>query len=75
MTADSGKAGGYMTVTEAAREMGISERALHNRIKAGTVTAERFGARVWMIPATEVQRFRGAGRLRPGPKPRKRAEE
>ena len=60
----------YMTVTEAAREMGISERTLHNRIKAGTVSAKRFGERVWMIPDVEVERFRGVGRLKPGPKPR-----
>lgn len=67
--------GEYLTVTDAAREMGISVRALHNRIKAGSVAAERFGARVWMIPRSEVERYRAAGRLKPGPKPRKDANQ
>ncbi len=63
-----------MSVTEAAAAMGISVTALYDRIRAGTVRADRVGQRVLLIPATEVERLRGTGRLRPGRKPRKQSE-
>ncbi len=61
-----------MSVREAAQEIGISERALQRRIRTGIVRAQRVGARVWVIPLSEVDRLRGSGRLKPGPKPRTR---
>jgi excisionase family DNA binding protein len=60
----------YLTVAEAAKELGLSARAVHKRIAEGVMRAERFGSLVWMIPAEEVDRWRGRGKLRPGPKPK-----
>ena len=60
----------YMTVAEAARALGLSERAVHKRITTGPMQAERFGALVWQIPVEEVERAKAAGRLKPGPKRR-----
>ena len=62
----------YMTVSEAAQALGVSERAIHKRIAAGLMRAERFGALVWQIPTEEVDRWREIGRLRPGRKPKAR---
>ena len=62
----------YMTVSEAARELGVSSRAIHKRIAEGTMRAERFGALVWQIPVAEVERWRELGKQKPGPKPRQR---
>ncbi len=59
-----------MSVTEAAAAMGITPTALRERIKRGQVRAERIGQRVLLVPASEVERLRGAGRMKPGPKPR-----
>ena len=59
----------YVTVAEAARELGVTERAIHKRIAAGLMRAERFGAHVWQIPVEEVRRWREIGRMKPGPKP------
>ena len=64
----------YMTVSEAARELGVSTRAIHKRIADGTMKAERFGALVWQIPVSEVERWRRLGRQKPGPKPRRQPE-
>ena len=60
----------YMTVAEAARALGVTERAIHKRIAGGLIHAERFGAHVWQVPASEVERWREIGRLKPGRKPR-----
>ncbi len=58
----------YMTVDEAARELGLTRRGVHKRIERGDMRAERFGDRVVLIPVDEVQRWREIGRLKPGPK-------
>lgn len=62
-----------MSVDEAAQAIGISRNALYDRIAAGLVRAERIGSRVWLVPADEVERLKGTGRLKTGPKgPRQR---
>src|SRR5215203_893394 len=61
---------GYMSVSDAAAAIGISVTALRDRIRHGQVKAERIGRRVLLIPPEEVERLRGQGRLKPGPKPR-----
>lgn len=38
-----------LTVQEAAQRLGISEEAVRGRIKRGTLTSERDGARVWVL--------------------------
>jgi excisionase family DNA binding protein len=65
----------FMSVTEAAAAMGISVTALYDRIRNGQVQAERVGKRVLLIPESEVERLRGAGKLKPGPKPSKPKEQ
>jgi len=61
----------YLSVGEAAAALGITERAVIKRIQHGLLRADRIGARVYAIPAEEVERAQAAGRLRPGPKPRR----
>lgn len=65
----------YLTVGEAARQLGIGRSALHSRITRGEVQAVRVSARLLLIPRSEVERWRGKGKLRPGPKPRQRDAE
>lgn len=55
---------GYMSVTEAAKTMGISVTALYDRIRAGTVQAERIGARMLLVPTSEVEKWRDRGKLK-----------
>ena len=65
----------YVTVNEAARELGIGRSALHSRIQRGEIHAIRASPRLLLIPRSEVERWRGKGKLKPGPKPRRVAEE
>jgi excisionase family DNA binding protein len=58
----------YMTVSEAAQALGVTERTIHKRIASGMMKADRFGAHVWQVPTEEVERWRSIGRLKPGPK-------
>jgi excisionase family DNA binding protein len=64
---------GYMHVAEAARELGLTRRAVLARIERGDMKAERIHPKLWVIPVAEVDRWRELGRLKPGPKPK--AEE
>jgi excisionase family DNA binding protein len=57
-----------LTVADAARELGMSARAILNRIQRGEMQAQRMGARLWVVPRVEVERWREVGRLKPGPK-------
>jgi excisionase family DNA binding protein len=59
-----------MSVSEAAAAIGISVTALRDRIRNGQVRADRVGQRVLLVPTEEVERLRGTGRMKPGPKPR-----
>ena len=63
----------YLTVEEAAAALGMSARAIRNRIERGDMQAQRLGARLWAIPRAEVERWHERGRLHPGPKPKKQA--
>jgi excisionase family DNA binding protein len=65
----------YMTVEEAAAALGLSVRAIRERIRRGDMRADRLGARVWAIPRDEVQKWQAIGRLKPGPKPGKGARK
>jgi excisionase family DNA binding protein len=47
----------YLTTAEAAKELGVSRVTVFNRIKAGTIKAERFG-RGFAIPREEVTKNR-----------------
>lgn len=59
-----------MTIAEAAKALGMSEVGVRLRIRRGDMRARRMGARLWVIPAEEVERWRKLGKQRPGPKPR-----
>ena len=60
----------YLTVTQAATELGITPDGVRDRIQRGLMHAERVNPRLWMIPREEVERWRGKGKLKPGPKRR-----
>jgi excisionase family DNA binding protein len=55
----------YLTVAQAAAELGISRRALLNRIEKGDVRAVRVNPRLWVVPRREVDRWKELGKLRP----------
>ena len=59
----------FVSVEQAASELGLSVRAIRLRIPRGDMLATRIGQRVWAIPREEVERWRQLGRQRPGPKP------
>ena len=59
-----------MTVAQAAEALGMSPRGIRERIDRGEIQAIRVNRRLLMIPLAEVDRWRGRGRLKPGPKPR-----
>jgi excisionase family DNA binding protein len=60
----------YCTVAEAAAILGIPERTIAYRLSRGMMQGERAGARLWLIPRAEVERWRGRGKLPSGPKRR-----
>jgi excisionase family DNA binding protein len=62
----------YVTVRQAADELGLSLRSIRERIRRGDMRAERLGERVWAIPREEVERWKQLGRQRPGPNPKAR---
>jgi excisionase family DNA binding protein len=62
------------TVQEAAARLGYHPGHVRRLILAGELGARRIGARVLVIPATEVERLARRGRQRPGPKPRRQSK-
>lgn len=49
----------FYTVADFAEAVGISGQSVLNRIHAGTLAARREdGERVWLIPASELERYR-----------------
>ena len=59
-----------LTVAEAAQELGVSVRAVQNRIRAGEMEAEKVTPRLYLIPRSEVERWKPIGK-RKGGRPRK----
>jgi excisionase family DNA binding protein len=59
-----------VTVAEAAAELGMSVRGLLKRLERGDMSGERVNPRLWLIPISEVERWKQLGRQKPGPKPR-----
>ncbi len=60
-----------LTTGDAARELGISLRTLQHRLKTGALHGVNVGGRLWFIPRAEVERWKGQGKLKPGPKPKR----
>ena len=59
---------GFLTTAEVARALGLPLRTVQHRIKMGKIRAERIGGHTLVVPASEVERLKGVGRLKPGPK-------
>ena len=64
-----------LTLQEVATELGLPVRTVQNRVRAGHMRGERVHPRLWMVPRSELERWRSTGRLKPGPKPRAKTEE
>jgi hypothetical protein len=62
------------TVGETATIFGLTPAAIRVRIQRGHMKAERFGARVLLISEREVNKWRGQGRLKTGPKPKRKLQ-
>ncbi len=59
-----------MSVTEAAKELGLTRRGVLLRIEKGEMEAERVGPKFYLIPRAEVERWKGIGKSKGG-RPRK----
>ena len=59
-----------MTITDAARELGVNPSTLRYRLRRGHMTGEKIGPRAWLIPMTEVERWKQLGRMKRGPRTR-----
>ena len=57
-----------LTTAEAARELGISQVAVRYRLEKGLMQGQCIVGKVWLIPRSEVEAWRGKGKLSPGPK-------
>ena len=62
-----------MTLTEAARELGLDPSTLRYRLQRGAMRGDKVGPRAWLIPREEIERLKAVGRMKPGRKPK--AEE
>jgi excisionase family DNA binding protein len=47
-----------LTVAEAAKELGISTTTIHRAVGNGTITPQRLNGRTYLIPRSEVERYR-----------------
>lgn len=55
-----------LTVAEAAKELGLSERGVQDRLRRGVMHGVRIGERVWVVPRSEVEEWKKRGKVRPG---------
>ena len=64
--------GEMATVAEAAEALGITKRAVLLRIERGEMTAEKISPHFYLIPRSEVERWKPVGKRKGGrpPKPR-----
>jgi len=63
-----------MTVAEAAKELGLSERAVQDRLQRGVMRGRRIGERVWVVSRAEVDKWKERGKIRPG-RPRRESTQ
>lgn len=59
-----------MTLTDAARELGLDVSTLRYRLQRGAMRGDKVGPRMWMIPVEEIERLKTVGRMKPGRKPK-----
>ena len=62
---------GFMTTAEAARKLGLAQSYVYYLIKHGRLKAVRVGARLLLVDAESVRKFKP----RPRGRPRKKKEE
>ena len=60
-----------LTIQEAARELELSVTGVHDRIRKGRLRGVQVSPRLWLVPREEVEHAKAAGRLKPGPKPKR----
>lgn len=53
----------YLSVAEAARELGVSDRPIRTAIKRGELEAFNFGERLTMIPQGAFEQWRESRRI------------
>jgi excisionase family DNA binding protein len=58
-----------LTIAEAAAVLGLTVRGVQERVRRRHMHGVRVSPRLWLIPRSEVERAKEAGRLKPGPKP------
>lgn len=61
----------YVTVAQAAKALGLTPDGVRDRIRRGDIEAVRVNPRLLMIPRAEVEKWRGRGKLKTGPKPKR----
>ena len=67
--------GEMATVAEAAEALGITKRAVLLRIERGEMTAEKISPHFYLIPRSEVERWKPIGKRKGGRPPRARSQE
>jgi excisionase family DNA binding protein len=63
-----------LTVAEAASALELSVRTVQARLERCDMQGERVHRHLWLIPRSEVERLRGRGKFKTGPKPRSEQE-
>lgn len=58
----------FLTVSQASRELGITTQGVRDRIERGQMTAQQVSPKLWLIPRSEVERWKELGRQKTGPK-------
>jgi excisionase family DNA binding protein len=58
--------GRMLTVAEAAEVLGLSKRTVARRLDLGLIRGHKVNKRLWLIPAGEVEVWKGRGKLPPG---------
>ena len=64
-----------LTVAEAAAELGISPITIHRAVGNGTITPARLNRRTYLLPRSEVERYRRDSLGQPGKRKKKPAAE
>lgn len=59
----------YLTLNDAAAELGLNAATLRQSIARGAMTAEKIGPRLWVVSRREVERYRAESLGRRGPRP------
>jgi excisionase family DNA binding protein len=53
----------HLTVAEVAAALGLPARTVYYRLEHGYMTGERVSPKLWLVPRTELERWKGRGKL------------